>query len=816
MSVSDGNLNDRWDADAPIERDWKKLFLIIGLGILSWVATYVGMLELIEANLGELPIVHKLIIAGAVAMLMTMIIWLLDQMFAPIPAFTKLVYVAGYIFLSAISVGFGFGFYWKVLESRSETTRSAAGAVTQVQGALVGASARLDQLQSTLDNLTTVSRQKATIEQDRGTSCPNSRPGDGPRRQLRNDDAEQFSFASQFVSGRAAQLKTELKDLDGSLALITKADAKTKDASGTRNEFMRTLGGKLDSTVARYNAFRSDPQLRQIRTNFAERADRTMFKAPSGVTFSCPDPQLQMALGGVVRAIDQLPVVNKPQINSVEGSEATIEAFRRLGATFYGALSLKLPPSADELRDKQKQAVLSLQKNPEASTRPLENEQSGLSGRDYIPLAIAAFVDICLLLVAMGRPMNHLGGLVPTMRAAEQGPMYHILSKFSEIHKNPEVREKFEVFRHVVFDFNGDYYVAVPLDAPYRPGRYERDRYGADRIEDLQQEAHLLANFFASFEKKRIFTRVYSPFLTTKAIQKRLQRQGSKFASSQAFRVYRFRDGAWSEIILNTIMRAAREVEITKRRTAREAGPSLDVPATGPATGNPPQPMPGAVRPGTVELPCLDESESLRPRAAPRYGIARPRKMQPADYAEVEVRSAQFGKYARAATRELDDDDEPAGRPAVRSAPGAANANGTPARLRSYSEDRGDTAYRGEDDNIVPFDPSKSGNTSRLTVAGRDSDPLPRMFAASQSALAQRSEPSAATIDVVVTEREARFTVPATDAILPPGLRNALAAPAERPASAEQPRENDHQVIDAIALAVASDEPGEGEQNGTT
>src|SRR5262245_45737668 len=118
-----------WDAPERAEpeaepRDVKKLFLIIGLGALSWVATYVGMLELIEANMGDLPLVHKIIIAFSVAMLMTMIIWLLDKMFSPVDGFTRLCYVAGYIFLSVISIGFGFGFYWKVLESRGEASRS--------------------------------------------------------------------------------------------------------------------------------------------------------------------------------------------------------------------------------------------------------------------------------------------------------------------------------------------------------------------------------------------------------------------------------------------------------------------------------------------------------------------------------------------------------------------------------------------------------------------------------------------------------------------------------------------------------------------
>ena len=67
----------------------------------------------------------------------------LDQMFSPIDWFTRLSYLFGYVFLTIISVGFGFGFYWKVLESRSEAARSAESAVGQVQSSLHGAATRL-------------------------------------------------------------------------------------------------------------------------------------------------------------------------------------------------------------------------------------------------------------------------------------------------------------------------------------------------------------------------------------------------------------------------------------------------------------------------------------------------------------------------------------------------------------------------------------------------------------------------------------------------------------------------------------------------
>ncbi|MDH4983597.1 hypothetical protein [Hyphomicrobium sp. D-2] len=571
-----------WAEPEAKKRDWKKIVLIVGLAALSWIATYVGMLELIESNMGTLPLVHKAIIGFSVAMLMTMVVWLLDQMFSPIDWFTRLTYIFGYIFLTLISVGFGFGFYWKVLESRSEAARSAESAVGQVQSALHGAATRLEQLNSTLVQLAAVSTQKATLEREKGSTCPNSSPGDGPRRKLRDEDAQRFSFASDFVTGRVGSIKGDMALLDGDMAKIVKNDASTMDAHGTRNEFMRSLGRRLDMTVTGFNAFRTDPQLRQIRADLADRAERSSFSADNGKAFACPDAQLQASLRGVVRAIDQLPTLEKPQIAAVEGSEATIEAFRRLTATFIGLLSFELPPSADELRTLQQRAVQSID-NP-AAVSALNNETVGLSQRDYIPLGVALFVDLCLLLVSIGRPMNRFVATRQSMIDAERGPVFPILSRFSQIHNHDEMRGTFDVFREVIFESGGTYYVAVPLSAPRE--HPQRD--------ELLREAQMLANLCYALEGQGILARPWkiAPGLVA---ARKLRRQGSKFIECYrdgqvapvpramralggmfiadnagedrpAFRIYAFKRGAWPEMILGAVMGAARRMETEQQR----------------------------------------------------------------------------------------------------------------------------------------------------------------------------------------------------------------------------------------------------------
>ncbi|MDH3579703.1 MAG: hypothetical protein OEM91_03665, partial [Hyphomicrobiales bacterium] len=509
-----------------------KVFLIFGLAALSWLATYTGMLELIIANTGSIDFGYKVAVGFAVAMLMGMIIYILDALFSPIGWGLRTLYVFGYLFLTLISVGFGFGFYWKFLESRAEATRSAESAVAHVQGSLQKSQVQLDQLQATLTTLTALSRQKAIDERTMGNTCPGSKPGDGPRRRLRDADASSFAFVSDFIGGRSKAVKKDFDALAVDLTKVIGNDPTTFDpATGTRNSFMRGLNRKLDLTITRFNALRNDPQLGEHRDRLAERSQKTTFTG-GGITFSCPDPQLQSSLRGVVKAIDALPELEKPDIMAVEGSEAIVEAFRRLTVTMIGALQFKRPPGPEELRELQQKAVQSLRTPAQARNLDVLAIEPGLGTRDYIPLFIALFVDFCILLVSINRPINRFQMLVTLAREAREGPISGILEKFHATHMDG-LSQEFEIFQHVVFDFVGDYYVAVPLSAKRADARY-------------------LANLFVSLEGKGIVDRVLLP--PAFIVRRKLEKQNSDFAQERAFRMYRFRDGAWSKLVLDAIL----------------------------------------------------------------------------------------------------------------------------------------------------------------------------------------------------------------------------------------------------------------------
>ena len=676
--------DDGWNRPRKQKRDRKKLILIVGLSLLSWIATYTGMLELIQANLGDISLTIRVAVGFAVVMLQVMIVWLLSQLFSHLQLSVKMIYATGYLFLTLISVGFGFGFYWKVLESRAEASRSAESAVTQVQAALHGAETRLEQLQTTLVGLTALSVQKAKLEREKGTSCPNSRPGDGPRRRLRDADADRFQFSSTFVSQRIAAVKADVRAFNGDLAKISSMDKSTFDArTGTRNAFMRGVGRKLDMAVTRFNAFRTDPQLRQIRAELAERATKTVFPAGNGRTFSCPDPQLQSALRGVVRAIDQLPDMEKPKIATVEGSEAVVEAFRRLTTTLFGALQFKLPPSPEELRALQQKAVQSLE--GAAQQRKFQLESAGLAKRDYIPLGIALFVDLCLLLVSIGRPASGFERLELRMREAEESPVIRILSRFRDIHKDDKIREMFEVFRHVVFTVAGEYYAAVPVNGTPLPQATREEK-------DDALEAQLLANLFTSFENQGVFKRVLVPLLTTTRIQRTLDEQGSKFADATSFRVYKFQRDKWSKWMLGAMMGAAKRVEEEKRRlSAASSDAGID---RGPT------------------LSGLPGGDPLSERSAPDPG---PATMPNGDRGAA---SGAFGPYSGPYVVPEPEDAED-----CVAAVGAGLAQGRPIRSGHYGFTAGADAISGQSEAVT----SGPANNNTAPDARAEAVPQPQM-----------------------------------------------------------------------------------------
>ena len=167
------------------------------------------------------------------------------------------------------------------------------------------------------------------------------------------------------------------------------------------------------------------------------------------------------------------------------------------------------------------------------------------------------------------------------------------------------------MFQHAVFDFLGDYYVAVPINAQRTEARY-------------------LANLFVGLEGKGIVDRVLLP--PAFVVRRKLKLQGSAFAGEKAYRLYRFRSGAWSKLVLDAIL---------------GTGPRRDAP--GPAIEETAQ---AAARANGRTAPDFEASQSpLTPALSPKGRGSRPGRRRCPRSPERATRGTATARSPRASRR---------------------------------------------------------------------------------------------------------------------------------------------------------------------
>lgn len=590
---------------------WMWVLLLTGLSLLAWVSTYTGIMELIAASSGDIGFLAKLAVAFAVFMLQLMTLYILDAMFSGhLRWWLWPMYAIGYVILFLIAVGFAFGFYWKYLEAGSVTTQAAESSIIRVEQDLQLGTSRLEQLQATFTSLTRVSAEKAETERASGGTCPGSRAGEGPRRRLREADSQRFQFANEFIAQRIESVKSDITNLNADLQKILQKDPSVVDpVTGSRGAFIGELNRKLGLVATRFNGLSTDPQLLQLRDEFRSRAAQTSFPDDRGGTFICPDQQLQSALNGVVRAIEELPELQQPELRAYEGSEAVIEAFRRLTNSGVGWVN-------------QMTAAVTGSEPP-----VIEN---GLTQRDYIPLIIAIFVDICILLVSINRPFGPFFQLSRSMEEARRGSMTDYLETFYKVFQNqfdpdrrPTAAAVIAPIQDVVFDHRGNYYAAVPLDfreEDYREWLQQRTGPSAvDTIFEATSERPLevsryITSVFATLEGNDFvkLADADQEGLDAALIKRKLDQQGSVYAQADAFRLYKFRRNGWAQILLQSVGSGAAVTEKSlQRRTPGERWERPAIP--GLSRGQTQGLYRGEVKAENAPKPAVTDEASKRP-----------------------------------------------------------------------------------------------------------------------------------------------------------------------------------------------------------
>lgn len=427
----------RKGADAPAA----PLMLFLGL---SWFSTTAGLAGIIHASRGEVGLLWLpigLFVFAATYMMQHF----LEQLFQPVALFRRVSALVAYVVLMGFSASFGFGFYWNLLEARTQTFEIAREAVGEASTSIATARDSLERMESSVVRLRDRSQSLADLEQSDGGTCGGSgAPGLGPRFDFRTTEAAYYERAQVAISTERARINGRIDALGVELGRV---DALARDsglgeaAIGARAAELFAINMRVNQFSESFNAFRAGPDLTDMRGHFSERADQYarrdhVFEDDQGRRFGCYDPGMSADLAAVVAAIDALPVLPPVDIRSLEGSAATMEAFDRLwtSAAMTGRALIGMGVRAPDDRGGWAEGA------------------AGLRRGDMMALATAVIVDLMILIFNLYHYRGTVfEGLAGRVRGVERKRMTlpAVLERLREMVEDPnfEVLQRYQIVR---------------------------------------------------------------------------------------------------------------------------------------------------------------------------------------------------------------------------------------------------------------------------------------------------------------------------------------------------------------------------------
>lgn len=397
---------------------WRRWSVISILLALSWWATYDGVLKYISSS-ATVTTQLNIVVTVATVTIITLILYSLDEIFAARgrKSLNWFGFVAFYLFLTFISTGFSFGFYWSWFNARTFEDKKTADVTASVVSKFYSANNSLQSVTLSLKKLEKTSSELSIKEKTLGGTCDdgNKSGRDGPRTGLRERDAadahiafERLDQAAQTIRGDARYFQDVIESLQGTTGSVGGLAARRLLTGEEREQKQNELRSRLDSALGGYDNARITAQ--NVARSFRERANRHTFikkdYAPDtrdGSEFTCRDANLEATLSGLAIQLDSLPIVPKPEIEPGGDAKRVTEAFSRL-LTEVKVVPLRIASAVGLLSSE----AVSLQST------------DGLRKEDYMPLFLAIFVDAGLFVVSMNRRRPSLRHL-PAHLQRDQG-----------------------------------------------------------------------------------------------------------------------------------------------------------------------------------------------------------------------------------------------------------------------------------------------------------------------------------------------------------------------------------------------------------
>lgn len=439
------------------------IIALVGFLFLSGYAAFEGLFDIILAEQPTLGTTRQTYYIVCAVVLITSAMWaLLEVALRRGQFFRRLVALLIYIVLALWSIGFGYGFWWKVIASRSETRIGIEAAASVVQTQVDAAENSVHLIEGLLTAVIGTADSKQKEEVSRGSSCGiTSPPGTGPLSARRAEVTKQIGTLKQNVESLWLVPLREV--LDG-----------RRDTSGQQFGGLKSAQAKLDAKLMRelseddrrknYNEVRkaSSEAINVIKTLnstqgqlFAEKFTalaESLAVIPTNRSSACYDPELATALRDAAKVAGKSPELTIPEFEINEGAAATAKAFNKIWDNVFWLA-------------RQPLASLNL-----VSPGPTPEK---LTGRDTIALIASIVVDICILVFAFIRTRRPFDAS-HMFRSAHAGARAKLETAVRAFAADDNLHAR-KVFDACILRDGRDYYFILPhlsrpMSSAWRPG----------------------------------------------------------------------------------------------------------------------------------------------------------------------------------------------------------------------------------------------------------------------------------------------------------------------------------------------------------
>ncbi|MCI4666049.1 MAG: hypothetical protein MRY74_15140 [Neomegalonema sp.] len=531
-------------------------FPILVFLALSWTSTTFGLVRLVSADRGSATIGEALIIGILVFAATVTMKLMLDLLLASRSIIRAGLSLTGYGVLMALSVGFGFAFYWELLEARRQSFDGARVALSETTRELEKGRASLALISAGIKSLAEESAAKSAREEKVGFTCEAGvGPGPGPRREFRRLEAAKFSAAATDVGTRIADEETKIDQLAKRLDALNAVARKGSAGDAEQKAEFARINAAFARFEADFNTFLTAGPLAKLATSY--RKDAAAYRDPTFQrtgpdakgrisTFTCSDLVLAARLDRMAGIIEGVKPVSFKTVRVIEGADATTEAFQRLTtstatALFFwrwgedegGGAPTKGPGGAGPSGEGPGGAPATAKEKLLAAASP--KAPTGLQRRDLVPLFTAGVVDLMILVLTLieGRG-SRMTLLHESMDRAARAPMR--LRDYVDLSRQISGDPVFELFANYRVSVMGRYYIAAPTSVAADPASQAQDR----------AISNLLWALRAKGLAKRVFPMV---LLSNEKIADQLTRLGSPAGGRESYELWRLDDGFWDEAV---------------------------------------------------------------------------------------------------------------------------------------------------------------------------------------------------------------------------------------------------------------------------